>query len=89
MFVNAVEQASKYTRPIFTIARRYGRAEVIPGSATIFFVNEEGWAVTTKQVARMIVDAGNIEKKYAEFEKRETKFPQDIILKSSSRRWKR
>ena len=75
MFVNAVEQASKYTRPIFTIARRYGRAEVIPGSATIFFVNEEGWAVTTKQVARMIVDAGNIEKKYAEFRKKRNEIP--------------
>jgi len=75
VFVNAIEQASMYTRPIFTIARRYGRAEVLPGSATIFFVNEEGWAVTTKQVAKMIVDAGNVEKKYAEFRQKRSEIP--------------
>lgn len=75
MFVNAIEQASMYTRPVFTIARRYGSAEVMPGAATIFFVNEEGWAVTSKHVAKMIVDAGNIEKKYTEFRKNRNEIP--------------
>ncbi len=75
MFVSAIEQASKYTRPVFTIARRFGDKKVLPGAATLFFVNEEGWAVTSKQVAKMIIDAGKIEKKYAEFKKKKSEIP--------------
>ncbi len=80
MFVSAIEQASKYTRPVFTIARRFGDKKVLPGAATLFFVNEEGWAVTSKQVAKMIIDAGKIEKKYAEFKKRKAKFRSVLIM---------
>lgn len=67
MFVNALEIVGGFTRPIFTIARRYGTSEVDPGSATLFFVNDEGWAVTTRKVAQLILEANNIEKKYAAF----------------------
>lgn len=67
MFVDAIERVGEYTRPIFTIMRKYGTSEVSPGSATIFFVNDAGWAVTSKGVAKMILDAGNIDKKYVEF----------------------
>lgn len=67
MFVDAIERVGGYTRPIFTIMRKYGTSEVSPGSATLFFVNNDGWAVTSKGVAKMILDAGNIDKKYAEF----------------------
>lgn len=67
MFVSAIEKVGGFTRPIFTIMRKYGSAEINPGAATIFFVNDEGWAVTTGAVARMIIDAGNIDKKYNDF----------------------
>lgn len=67
MFVDAIELVGGYTRPIFTIMRKYGTSEVSPGSATLFFVNDDGWAVTSKGVAKMILDAGNIDKKYSEF----------------------
>ena len=67
MFQGAIEKAGNYTRPIFTILRKFGGTEVLPGSATLFFVNEDAWAVTTKAVAKMILDASGIDKKYAEY----------------------
>lgn len=67
MFVDAIEAVGGYTRPIFTISRRYGSEKVDPGAATMFFVNDEGWAITAKHVAKMVIDAASIEKKYGEF----------------------
>ena len=67
MFVDAIERVGGFTRPLFTISRNYGSQQIDPGAATMFFVNDEGWAVTTKSVAKMIVDASQIEKKYADF----------------------
>jgi hypothetical protein len=85
MFVEAIEKAGAYTRPIFTIMRRYGSSEVIPGSATLFFVNEDGWAVTSKGVAKMILDAGTIDKKYAEFLEKKKTIPQGFNLEEGVR----
>jgi len=75
MFVNAIEKVGGFTRPIFTIMRRYGSSEVSPGAAAIFFVNDEGWAVTSGKVAKMIIDAGSIDKKYADFIARKNQVP--------------
>ena len=69
MFVDAIEKVGGFTRPLFTISRNYGSEQIDPGAATMFFVNEEGWAVTCKRVAMMVVDAAKIEKKYADFRK--------------------
>ena len=76
MFVNAIDIVGGFTRPIFTIGRRYASAQVDPGSATLFFINEDGWALTCKHVAQMIIDAGNIEKKYSEFRQKKMEIPQ-------------
>jgi hypothetical protein len=85
MFEQAIEKVGVYTRPIFTIMRRYGSSEVIPGSATLFFVNEEGWAVTSKGVAKMILDAGAIDKKYGEFLEKKKIIPQGFNLEEGVR----
>lgn len=79
MFQQAIEIAGNFTRPIFTILRRYGHKEIIPGSATIFFVNEDAWAVTTKAVAKIFLDASNIDKKYAEFSEKRKTVPQEEV----------
>lgn len=72
MFQNAIELAGHFTRPVFTLARTYGNQNVIPGAQTLFFVNEEGWAVTCKHTAQLLLSAGQIEKRWTEFkEKRE------------------
>lgn len=67
MFQNAIELAGHFTRPVFTLARTYGSHTVMPGAQTLFFVNEDGWAVTTKHTAQLLLSAGQIEKRYAEF----------------------
>ena len=46
MFVSAIDTAAHFTRPIHTITRLWGEATVVPGAATLFFVNSDGWALT-------------------------------------------
>ena len=39
MFVKAIRTVGAFTRPIQSISRSYGSKDVIPGAATLFFVN--------------------------------------------------
>jgi hypothetical protein len=55
MFVNAIAAASGFTRPIHTITRLWRETTVVPGAATLFFVNADGWALTCKHVASQLV----------------------------------
>ncbi|GAA4451996.1 hypothetical protein GCM10023189_14670 [Nibrella saemangeumensis] len=67
MFVDAIERVDLFTRPIHSIIRMYGHSEILPGSATLFFVNEQGCAVTCKHVADLISTAEDIYKHYRNF----------------------
>lgn len=67
MFADAIEKVGGFTRPIKTITRNYKEPAVIPGLATLFFVNDDGCAVTCKHVARQIIAAQEINKRYAEY----------------------
>ncbi len=67
MFADAISQVSIFTRPIHSISRYYGSTEAIPGAATLFFVNEEGWALTCGHVARQLIAAGQLAEKYKQF----------------------
>jgi hypothetical protein len=60
MFIAAIERAAQFTRPIHTIVRTYGGKQLVPGAATIFFVNDKGYAITCRHVAEMIASADNI-----------------------------
>src|SRR5690349_12707813 len=57
MFVTAIDKAGEYTRALHTIIRYFGSQDVHPGAATLFFVNDQGWALTCKHVAAEIVNA--------------------------------
>lgn len=69
MFADAIERVGEYTRPLIYIFRNYGETVVTPGSATMFFVNEEGCAVTCRHVAETILASHNVNNKYAQFKK--------------------
>ena len=67
MFADAIENVGGFTRPIKTISRNYKEPAVIPGLATLFFVNDDGCAVTCKHVAQQIIHAQTVNRQYAEF----------------------
>ncbi|HXB40683.1 MAG TPA: trypsin-like peptidase domain-containing protein [Bacteroidia bacterium] len=66
MFAKAIEEVSKFTRPIHIITRNYDEEIVRPGTGTLFFVNELGCAVTCKHVVDLIIQRETINKKYEE-----------------------
>ncbi len=66
MFVKAIETVNRFTRPIHSIFRIAGTNEIIPGSATLFFVNDEGFAITCKHVVKVLSDAEYVNGQYAQ-----------------------
>ena len=58
MFVQAIIKATDFTRPVHSIARYFGATKVQPGAATIFLINDQGWALTCKHVVENMI-AGN------------------------------
>ena len=77
MFVNAIEKVDRYTRPIHFITRFYGGGEILPGSATMFFVNESGCAVTCKHVAEPIIQDAAIYDHFLKFKAETRRFEKD------------
>src|SRR5688572_17784799 len=69
MFVKAIEEVAKFTRPIHTISRNYNETIVSPGAATLFFVNEMGYAITCRHVIDLISNRQNINAHYDNFAK--------------------
>lgn len=68
MFVKAIEDVSGYTRAVHSISRNFGNPQIQRGSATLFFVNQEGWALTCKHVAQWITHADKVNKQMATFQ---------------------
>jgi len=68
MFVEAIELAAKYTRPIHSISRNYGSTSVQPGTATLFFVNSDGWALTCGHVANQLAAGEALARKAEAFQ---------------------
>lgn len=58
MFSNAVSLISNFTRPILFV-QRLNSDKLIPGSATLFFINEDGYALTCKHVVTNIINVAN------------------------------
>ena len=76
MFESAIENALKFTRPLHTISRTYSGL-VSPGSATYFFVNDSGVAITCKHVSNLIPHADNLNKTFLKFKAERDKLPKD------------
>ena len=67
MFVEAIEEVGRFTRPIHTISRNYLEQAVNPGAATLFFVNEGGVAVTCRHVMELVGNRAGINERYFAF----------------------
>jgi Trypsin-like peptidase domain len=67
MFVNAIEEIQKYTRPVHTIVRHYHNNFIQPGAATLFFVNELGVAITCKHILDQLLAEHSINAHYKKF----------------------
>jgi len=67
MFVKAFEEAIQFTRPIHTIVRYWEGEQPEPGTSSLFFVNDEGWALTCKHVANVLGSSGKINETYEQF----------------------
>ncbi len=77
MFVEAIEKAARFTRPIHSILRTYEGKKIIPGAATLFFVNEDGYAITCKHVAGLLSTSDNLNNQFNEFKKERDQLPKD------------
>lgn len=60
MFQTAIEKVTAFTRPILSIQRQFGSQKIHPGAASLFFINEEGWALTARHVAEQLPFAENL-----------------------------
>ncbi len=63
MFVSAIETVSRYTRPIHTVSRNFDSDQVQSGAATLYFVNGDGWALTCRHVAELLLIAEQLDAK--------------------------
>jgi len=81
MFKDAIEKAANFTRPVHTITRTYSGRQIIPGAATLFFVNEEGYAVTCKHVIELLAASDNLNINYANFKQERDRLAKDNNFK--------
>ncbi len=75
MFADAIEKISGFTRPVKFIQRYHGSSEVIPGTATLFFVNENAVAVTCRHVADELLRCSPINANYQQYKAELAKLP--------------
>lgn len=83
MFTRAIEKVSGFTRPVHSILRTYGGKQLIPGSGTLFFINEEACAITCKHIINSIIDGDAINKRYQQFKAERNKIPKDSRYKKN------
>lgn len=76
MFEHAIEKMLQFTRPLHTLSRTYG-GMLVPGTATFFFVNENGVAVTCKHVLNLIPAADQMNKTWLQFKAERERIPKD------------
>ena len=67
MFAESIQYVGNFTRPLHTILRTYGGKNIVPGAATLFFVNELGYAITCKHVVDILNSSNQWNKNYNEF----------------------
>jgi hypothetical protein len=84
MFETAILEAQNYTRPVLSIMRNYAN-RITPGAGTMFFVNNNGAAVTCKHIAEIILSGDNIWQKFQAFQQEKAGFEQNAKFKNKLR----
>lgn len=77
MFVKAIESVSGAIRPMHIIRRRFSDNAILPDIATLFFVNERGYAITTKRVATILQASNAVEQQYRVYLERKAQLSHD------------
>jgi hypothetical protein len=79
MFIKAIEAIQQFTRPIHTIVRYYGNDFATPWTGTLFFVNNQGIAITCRHIAENIMNAEAINQRYSLIKKEKHSFGTKIL----------
>lgn len=82
MLINAIKSVEKYTRSIHTISKNYNGI-ITPGTATLFFVNEFGVAITCKHVLDVLLQTENINQHFQNFLAEKNALPKNGRYKSA------
>ncbi len=85
MFTQAIESAIKFTRPIHTISRTYGTSSIQAGASSLFFVNNDGWALTCGHVGKQIAISSKVLARKIVFEKEQLSPPAG----KTKKKWKK
>ena len=81
MFEKAIEKTAAFTRPLHSISRSYGGL-VLPGTSTLFFVNDDGVALTCKHVLNLIPTADSLNQTFIKFKEEKEKILKDGKFKT-------
>lgn len=77
MFVQAIDNVRDAIRPMHIIRRRFGDNAILPDIATLFFVNEFGYAVTSKRVSMVLKAAADTDQLYKLYLKKRSELAHD------------
>ncbi len=86
MFAHAVESVREAIRPLHVIRRRFGDNAILPDIATLFFVNENGYAITSKRVSSILTASNNADQLYRVYLQRKSELPHDESFRFSQKR---
>jgi hypothetical protein len=89
MFVKAIEEVGAYTKAIHTLQRVWGASRIVPGSATLFFVNSDGWALTCAHVAKNLIEGQTVADRFNEFKELRAQIPNDRNQKNATNQLER
>ncbi len=77
MFADAVTSMKEAVRPMHIIRRRFGDNAILPDIATMFFVNENGYALTSKRVSAVLKASAQVDQLYQTYLGKRSQLPHD------------